>query len=176
MRKLNRNEKILLFFIGFALVAFGINTFILGPLYERTSLYTAEIGRSKAAIRRYMALEHNRVEILRASKQIEGYFSLKGSDESKSSMIMSKIESEARKAKLQIQDMNYAGSSKVEDSVVLHRINLRAEGQFKNILDFISGIEGANILLQVERIALSAKDESGGVLKMDATILAVSFN
>jgi hypothetical protein len=158
------------------LAAFGLKSFVLGPLYEKASFYGAEIEQSKLAIRRYLVLEHNRTEILRAQKQIEGYFSLKGSDENKSSIIMSKIESEARKANLQIQDMNYAGSSKVKEAVILYRINLRSEGQFKNILDFISSIEEANILLQVEKIALSGKDDTGSILKMDATILGVSFN
>lgn len=176
MRKLNRNEKILVSFIAFLLAAFIFKSFVFGPLYEKASLYSTEIEQSKMLIRRYAVLEHNRAEILKSQKQIEGYFTLKGSNENKSSVIMSKIESEARKAKLQIQDMNSLGSSKVKGSIWVHRINLRAEGQIKSILDFISAVEEANILLQVEKIALSGKDDTGSVLKMEAVILGVSFN
>ena len=122
-----------------------------------------------------MALEHNRAEILKAQKQIEGYSSLKGSDEDKSAMVMSKIEAEARRSKLQILDMNSAGVTKVKGGVTLYRINLSAEGQLKNFLDFISGIEGANILLQVEKIGLAVKDENTGLLKIDMVILGVAF-
>ncbi len=175
MRKLNGKEKILLTAIGLLLVLFVIKSFVLGPVYEKISIYSDEITHSKMAIRKYMALEHNRPEILKAQKQIEGYSSLKGSDEDKSAMIMSKIESEARKSKLQILDMNLAGSSKARGGVSLYRVNLRSEGQLKDILDFISGVEEVNILLHVEKMALSAKDDSGSVLKMDATILGVSF-
>jgi len=65
--------------------------------------------------------------------------------------------------------------TKVKGGVTLYRINLSAEGQLKNLLDFISGVEGANILLQVEKIALSVKDENVGLLKIDAVILGVAF-
>ena len=62
-----------------------------------------EIEQAKVTIRKYMALEHNRTEILKAQKQIQGYSSLKGSDEDKSAMVMSKIEAEARKVLVQSQ-------------------------------------------------------------------------
>jgi predicted transposase YdaD len=144
-------------------------------LHERVSFYNVEIEKSKSLIRKYTLLEHNRGEILKAQKQIEGYLTLKGSNDQKSSIIMSKIESEARKSKLQILDLNSIGSSKIKGSIWVHRINLRAEGQIKDILDFISAIEEADILLQVEKLNLSGKDDSGSILKIEAVIFGVSF-
>jgi hypothetical protein len=177
MRKLTGNEKILVISVSLLLVLFVLKNLVLGPIYEKTGVYVNQIEQSKMIMRKYLALEHNRTEILKAQKQIEGYSSLRGSDEDKSAMVMSRIETEARKSKLQILDMSSAGSSKVKGGVVtLYRITLRAEGQLVNILDFISGLEGATILLQVEKIALTAKDETGSVLKIDATILGVSFS
>lgn len=177
MRKLTPKEKILSVCIALLLGLLAVKSFVLGPIYDKTAIFSAEIEQSKMAIRKYLALNHNRKEILKAQKQIEGYSSLRGSDEEKSAMVMSRVEAEARKSKLQILDMNAIGSTKVKGGVVtLYRVSLRAEGQLKNILDFISGIEGANILLQVEKITLSAKDETGNVLKIDATILGVSFS
>jgi hypothetical protein len=175
MRKLNSKEKILVVSSGVLLILFVLKFFVLGPIYDKTSIYSGEIEQAKIAIRKYMALEHNRTEILKAQKQIEGYSSLKGSDEDKSAMVMSKIEAEARRSKLQILDMNSAGVTKVKGGVTLYRINLSAEGQLKNFLDFISGVEGANILLQVEKIGLAVKDENTGLLKIDMVILGVAF-
>jgi hypothetical protein len=177
MRKLTRNEKILVISVSLLMTFFVLKNLVLGPIYEKTGLYVNQIEQSKMTMRKYLALEYNRTEILKAQKQIEGYSSLRGSDEDKLAMVMSKIEAEARKSKLQILDMSSAGSSKVKGGVVtLYRISLRAEGQLGNILDFISGLEGATILLQVEKIALTVKDETSSVLKIDATILGVSFS
>jgi len=175
VRRLNSKEKTLVGVIGALLVLSVLKIFVVGPFFDKMSIYSSEIQQAKATIRKYMALEHNRVEILKAQKQIAGYSSLKGTDEDKSAMVMSKIEAEARRSKLQILDMNSAGITKVKGGVTLYRINLNAEGQLKNFLDFISGIEGANILLQVEKIGLAVKDENIGLLKMDMVILGVAF-
>ncbi|MFA5092808.1 MAG: hypothetical protein WC543_02545 [Candidatus Omnitrophota bacterium] len=175
MRELNSKEKILIASIGVLLVLFLLKVFILGPIYDKTSAYSGEIAQAKLTIRKYMALEHNRTEILKAQKQIAGYSSLKGSDEEKSAMVMSKIEAEARKSKLQILDMNSAGSTKIKGGVTIYRVNLSSEGQLRNLLDFISGVEGANILLQIEKISLAVKDEAAGLLKIDAVILGIAF-
>ncbi len=176
MRKLTGKEKILAFGVGLVLTFFLLKNFVLGPIYESIGVYTQEITRSKALMRKYMSLEHNRLEILKAQKQIEGYLSLKGTDEDKAAMVLSKIESEARRSKLQIVDMNSAGVTKEKGLVTLYHVTLRAEGQLKNFLDFLSGLEGANILLQVEKVSLSAKDDSGSVLKIEATISGVAFS
>lgn len=175
MRKLNSKEKILAFSVGGLLILFALKVFILGPINDKINIYSQEIEAAKVAVRKYMALEHNRAEILKAQKQIEGYSSLKGADEDKFAMVMSKTEAAARKSKLQILDMNSAGSTKVKGGVTLYRVNLSAEGQLKSFLDFVSEIEGASILLQVEKIILSVKDENAGLLKIDLVILGVAF-
>ena len=175
MRKLNSKEKILIVSILALLILLMIKIFVLGPIYDKTSIYSGEIEQGKVAIRKYMALEHNRTEILKAQKQIEGYSSLKGTDEEKAAMVTSKIEAEARRSQLQILDMNSGGLTKVKGGVTLYRVNLSADGQLKNVLDFISGIEGASILLQVEKITLSVKDLDAGLLKVDLVLLGISF-
>ena len=177
MRKLTRNEQILVISVSLLLVLFVLKNLVLGPIYEKTGAYINQIEQSKMVLRKYLALEHNRAEILKAQKQIEGYSSLRGSNEDQLAMVMSKIEAEARKSKLQILDMSSAGSSKVKGGIVtFYRVTLRGEGQLGNILDFISGLEGATILMQVEKIALTAKDEIGSALRIEATILGVSFS
>ena len=175
MIKLNKIEKILVIAAGLLLMMFVLKIFVLGPVYEKTAVYNSEIEQSQMAMRKYLALEQNRPEILKAQKQIEGYSSLKGSDEEKAAIVMSKIESEARASKLQILDMNPAGVVKVKGGMTLYQISLRAEGQLKDVINFISAIEGEKILLQVEKIAIAAKDETASALKIDVTILGVSF-
>ena len=176
MIKLNNKEKALAAAVGLVLFIFMLKAFVFGPIYEKVSGYDQEIEQSKMAVRKFMAFEHNRPEILKAQKKIEGYSSLKGTDEDKSAMVMSKVEAIARSAKLQISDMSPAGSAKIKGGAAIYRIQLRGEAQIKNILDFMSGIEGANTLLQVEKIALSIKDESSDALKMEVTVLGVSFS
>ena len=174
--KLNTKEKSLAIGVGLVLIVFGLKVFVFGPILEKINLYDQEIDQSKMAIRKYMAFEHNRTEILKAQKQIEGYSSLRGSDEDKAAMVMSKVEAEARKAKLQISDMSPSSSGKIKGGASVYRIQVRGEGPMKNVLDFMSGVETANTLLQIEKITLAIKDETSDVVKIDAIVLGVSFS
>jgi len=175
MIKLNNQEKALAGAVALALIIFMLQALVFGPIYDKIAIYNQEIEQSKVAIRRYMAYEHNRIEILKVQKRIEGYSSLKGSDEDKMAMVMSKVETIARKAKLQISDMSPAGSSKAKGGATIYRIQLRAEGQLQNILDFMLGIENADTLLQIEKIVLTNKDETSDILKVETTVMGVSF-
>jgi len=174
--KLNNKEKTLATLVGLVLAIFLLKAFVFGPIFEKITTYNQEIEQSKMAIRKFMALEHNRSEILKAQKQIEGYSSLKGSDEDKTAMVMSKVEAEARKAKLQVSDMSPGGSSKTKGGAVIYSIQLRAEGKLDDILNFLSGIEKASTLLQVAKLTLSNKDEISDVLKLEVIVLGVSFS
>jgi hypothetical protein len=176
MKAFNRNEKILLFFIGFLTVVFLLKTLILSPLYGRLVNYNAQIEQYEAIIRKYMSLEHNRIEILEAREKVKGFFTLKGSDEDKAAAVMTELESEARRVKLQVQNMNYTCSSKIKGPIALHRVNLRAEGRLADMLDFISSIEKSDILIQVEKMILTVKDDTSGVLKADMNIIGISFD
>ena len=175
MIKLNNKEKNLAGAVGLALIIFMLKAFVFGPIYDKITLYNQEIEQSRMAIRRYMAYEHNRIEILKAQKRIEGYSNLKGSDEDKVAMVMSKVETIARRAKLQISDMSPAGSSKAKGGAMIYRIQLRAEGQLRSILDFMSGVESADTLLQIEKVTLTNKDETSDILKVETTVMGVSF-
>jgi hypothetical protein len=175
MMKLTGKEKTLAILVGLALVLFLLKSFIFGPIFEKIGIYNQEIEQSKIAIRKYMALEYNRAEILKAQKQIEGYSSLKGTDEDKTAIVMSKVEAEARKAKLQISDLSPAGASKTKGGATIYNIQLRGEGQLNNVLDFLSGIENSSTLLETEKLTLTNKDETSDALKLDVTVLGVSF-
>jgi hypothetical protein len=176
MMKLNNKEKTLAILVGLVLVIFLLKTVVFGPIFEKITIYNQEIEQYKMSIRKFMALEHNRTEILKAQKQIEGYSSLKGSDEDKVAIVMSKVEAEARKAKLQVSDMSPAGSSKTKGGAVIYSIQLRGEGKLNDILTFISGVENASTLLQVAKLTLSNKDESSDILKLEVIVLGVSFS
>ncbi len=176
MMKLSNKEKALAVLVGLVVIIFLLKSFVFGPIFEKIGVYDQEIEQSKMAIRKYMAFEYNRAEILKVQKQIEGYSSLKGTDEDKSAIVMSKVEAEARKAKLQVSDMSPAGSTKTKGGATIYNIQLRAEGKLDNVLSFLSGVENASTLLEVEKLMLTNKDETSDVLKLDVIVLGVSFS
>ncbi|OQB14137.1 MAG: General secretion pathway, M protein [Candidatus Omnitrophica bacterium ADurb.Bin205] len=175
MKKLNPREKMFLGIVAGVFVIFALNQLIFKPIGEGMRQAESEIDMFKMSIKKYMALDLNRAQILKAQKQIQGYLGLKGQPEDKVAQLMSAIEIEARKSGMQILDMSSAGEVKTKTKVLIYRIQMRCEGDINKIMNFIRGIETSGILMKVEKVAISAKDESGKVLKFDASILGVSF-
>lgn len=178
MKRLDKREKILVFIVAVLLLLLLFNLLIFKPLREKFNSALREIERTQLAIRKYSQLRQHKDEIIKEQKQIERYLSLKGSDEEKMAQVMSKIEAEARKSGLSILDMNpTTGGSKVKSAPIIYRIQLRAEAEdMRKIIDFIYNLENADILLKIDKFNLSTKDESGKVLKIEATILGIALS
>jgi hypothetical protein len=175
IKKLGKREKILAITVAALLLAFVFKLLIFNPLLEKTSSAKLQIERAQLGIRKYLELVQQKEDILKAEKQIERYLNLKGTDEEKMGAILSKIESEARKAGLSILDMNPQPMAKTKSIPLIYRVQLRAEADISKLFDFIYSLENSDILFKIERLNLSVKDESLGVIKIELSILAVSL-
>ena len=88
---------------------------------------------------------------------------------------MSKIESETRKAGLTVLDMKPDASSTQLVSEGIYRIQLHCEGDVKKIFNFIYSLENSDVLFKIDRLNLSLKDETSGIMKLEAGILGITF-
>lgn len=179
MRKLNKREKILVAAVGSLLLLFMFKLLIFDPLRQRLSSVKDEIGQAQLSIRKYAEIVERKDDILQAQKQVERYLSLKGNDEENMGAVLTKIESEARKSKLSILDMNpqtQVTAGKSTSSTRVYAVQLRAEADIEGIFDFIYNLENADILFKVDKLDLSIKDEGGKIIKMEARILGISLS
>lgn len=174
-RKFNKREKILSVIIAVLLLLFLIKVLIVGPIINKLSSTRDDIERMQLAIRKYLAVEQEKDIILKEEKRIAKYLALKGSDEEKMAAVLSRVEQEARKSGLSIQDMSPGNISGSGSMPSIYSVQLRAEADLEKAFDFIYNLENAEILFKIERINLSAKDESGKLLKIEASILGISL-
>lgn len=176
MRKFNTREKILAAAVGVLSLLFMFKILIFNPLVEKMHAAKEEIAQAQLSIRKFSEIVEQKDNILKAQKQIERYFSLTGNDEEKMASILSKIESEARKAKLSILDMNPQLTSTTVSNPKIYTVQLRAEAELEGIFDFIYNLENTDILFKVDKLDLSIKDEDSKIIKMDARILTITFS
>ena len=175
IKKLGKREKILAIAVATLLLAFVFKLLIFNPLLEKINSAELKIERAQLGIRKYLELVQQKEDILKAEKQIERYLNLKGTDEERMGAILSKIESEARKAGLSILDMNPQPMAKTKSIPIIYRVQLRAEADINKLFDFIFNLENSDILFKIDKLNLSSKDESSRILKIEASILAISL-
>lgn len=179
MRKLNKREKILATAVGGLLLLFMFKLLIFDPLRQRLISVRDEIGQAQLSIRKYSEIVERKDDILKAQRQVERYLSLKGNDEENMGAVLTKIESEARKSKLSILDMNpqtQGASARSASFPRVYSVQLRAEADMEGIFDFIYNLENADILFKLDKLDLSIKDEGGKIIKMEARILGISLS
>jgi flagellar biosynthesis protein FliP len=174
--QLGKREKILAFAVGGLSLVLLLKMFIFAPVIEKISAAQQDVERSQLMIRKYLELSQHKETILKAQKQIERYMKLSGSDEEKMSAILSKIEQEARKIGIQIQDMNPTNLPKAKSMPVFYHVQLRAESDMGKLFTFIYNLENTDILFKVEKLTLTLKDEATGAIRMEASILAISLS
>lgn len=174
MKQLTKNEKILVSAIVILVFILVFNLLIINPLREKLSKAEQDVTRLQLLHRKYIGLESQRDAITAAYMQVDRYLSLKGTDDEKMTLILSRIESEARKAGLIIIDMKSDTSkSKTKSLTPVFRIRLNAEADMPKIVAFIYGLENTDIFLKVDRVTISVKDEETGAMKLEAIILGI---
>lgn len=173
MRKFSRNEKILGAAVLAVLFVYLFNLLVFTPLRDKFGALEENVNRSELSLRKYLELERRRDFLLGEYKNIEKYLSLKGSSNENITAILTKIEALARKAGLTILDMKPEASAKEGEASGVYHFQLNAEGELKKMVNFIYSLEDAEILLKIDRLNLSVKDENTGVMKLESLILGV---
>jgi len=176
MKQFSKNEKILGLIVLALLFMFIFNALIISPLREKLKTIEQDIARLKLTIRKYSKLELERDPLLKEYKNIERYLSLKGSEDEKITAVLSKVENEAHNAKVTIVDLKPDTAVRSKGFPVTYRIQLNAEADIVKLVNFIYSLENADILLKIDKLNLSVKDEATGIMRLDTAILGVSFS
>ncbi|MFH1413932.1 MAG: type 4a pilus biogenesis protein PilO [Candidatus Omnitrophota bacterium] len=175
IKKLNKRELILAVVVGTLLVIMTFKLLMFDPIRDKLISSSRKAHDSQLEIRKYIGLMQRKDEILKAKSQIERYLSLKGTEEDIVTIILTKVEAIASKSKLSISNMSPEQSTE-EAGYKVYMLKLRAEGDMKKIFDFIYNLENADILFKIDRVALSAKDDTSSQIQFEADILAISFS
>lgn len=176
MRQLNKNEKILAIGVVIVVFIYIFKLLIVSPLQEKLSKAGLDIKQAQLLIRKNLELEQKKEFLLKENKRVERYLTLKGSDDEKMTVILSRIESEARKAGLVIIDMKPDTTQESKSLPIIYRIQLNAEADMRMIYNFVYNLENAEILFKFDKLNLSVKDEATGLMKIEANILGIAIS
>ena len=176
MKELRKSEKILAGAVLALVLIFSVNQFIVKPLSQKFSSTEDDVSRLKLAIRKYSELDREKDRLLSEYERVRPYLKLTGSDEEKQAAILSRIETEARNSGITILDMRPELLKKPKAVSLLCNVQLNAEADLGKIVAFVCNLENAPILLKIEKLNLSVKDESKGLLRFEVSIVAVAFS
>lgn len=168
IKNLNRREQFILFVTVIIIVMGIFFNFILLPLLNKEENLNKEIALTKAKFKKYIWLLNQKENIKNKFSKFSANINSPTGDNGKQAEVLTKLESLAKDAAINIVDIRPQNSALKERGV-----DLEAEGDITSFLKFIYSIENSASLLNIKKLQLRVKP-GGQALKGVFSIIQLS--
>jgi len=118
-----------------------------------------------------MNIQNRKEFITEDNKAFDRYFGQgKDSDVKLVTDFLKEIEVIAQKTRVSIVNLSPENKSREEGGYKKFYADLRFEAASEQLYQFLNEIQNSRLLIKVEKIAITSRDESAASLKVDATI------
>jgi Tfp pilus assembly protein PilO len=146
-----------------------LETVVFRPLSNRLATLNQEVRAKEVELMKGLRIDEQRDRILKEYKSYEGYLRIKGSDEEIISEFLREIERLGRESTVSLLDIKPQSTNK-RGVYKEYIIEVRLEAPMKSIIDFLYRLNNSVLLLKVEKLVLSLKEESSDILKVNMSI------
>ena len=172
MRLTKREKQI--FYVCVSLVSVLIlQGIVFKPLADKLSDLNHEIQLKETKLIKGLRAEKQRDLILKVYKGYEGYLKVKGSDEEIVSELLREIERLARESAVSISDIKPQSTNK-RSMYKEYTIEVRSEATLKDIITFLYRLNNSVLLLRVEKLVLTLKEENSDTLKVNMLLSGIA--
>ena len=173
LSKLSQKEKIGLFASAILVSLVILDRLILTPINDRIQQINREIKIGEKQL--VMGLRNlNQKEFVSSEyKKYESYLKNSGSDEEKTTAILSEIEILAKKSSVSLIDIKPQQNQNI-DSYKEYAIEVETESSMDALLRFLHELNASSQLLRAEKIRLNLKDKDSSVVKSLIQITKIS--
>lgn len=162
--KISSREKYIIYFCVALFMIMLLEKAIFSPLGRRLDGLNQEMEGLETKLIKGLRQEAQREQILKSYKNAEGYLKLKGSDEEVVSEFLREIEKLARESGVSLSDVKPRTVNKRE----IHKeylIDIRTEAALEDIITFLYRMNNSKMLLKVDKLILSLKEENADILR-----------
>ena len=167
--KLTKREGLIFYICLFLILMMIIERFVFQPLSNKLAILNQEIRAKELDLMKGIRVDGQRDQILKEYKNYEGYLKIKGSDEEVISELLREIEKLGRESTVSILDIKPQSTNK-RNMYKEYIIEVRLEAKMRDIFGFLHRLNNSSLLLKVEKLVLSLKDENDNILKATMSI------
>ena len=161
---LSKREKFIIYLCLTTVFIFLIYNFALEPVYKKTQNLNQKIEAKKIQLRKDFLALNKKQKIEERYNKYSQNLKLTGTDEEEIAAFLTEIESLAQKNGVRISDMK-PRPSKAVDFYKKFTVDLEAEGDIKQITQFIYQLQSTPQLLRVDRLRLETESRQSQSLK-----------
>lgn len=174
--KFNKKEKILFFATVACAALFLMDRIFFSGFRQKAQELRSQIKTEELKLKKYLEVEKDKERILRDSRAYEQYIKDAPAQERKiASQLIQEIEHLAKDASVTITNLSSQETPDQASNYKRFKADLRFEARVGQALDFLSRIQESRLLVKIDKITLSPKDELASLLKGEAVVSVAVF-
>lgn len=173
-----KKREAALFYIIVSLVGIWIlGKVVFAPFHNKLTGLGREVALQEARLKKGISLISEKDGINKEYERYASYFSLQASsDEEAIAGFSEEVVRISRESGLVIQDMKPQKEIKSDKFSKLYQINIRAEANMQQLVNFLYALHNSPLLFSIEKISLLPRSEESSALNITFTIVGVSFS
>ncbi|MDP3791110.1 MAG: hypothetical protein Q8R38_03590 [Candidatus Omnitrophota bacterium] len=173
--KIGKREKTLIYVIGALIFFFLIERFLFSGLRGKANSTVQQIKIEEARLKSGLDIQKRKDKIAAECKEMKPYIEKVAgiSEQEIFAKFLKEVEKTAQDAG--VSTINLSPHSEVEDTSDYKKYDaeFRAEGSLSQIFNFINKIQNNTLLIKLDKMSMSSKDEQALLIKIEAIISLV---
>jgi len=175
MIQFKRREKIIAAAVGAAIALFLFQKVFLSHLIERSRGIHNRIRLEEATLASNIDLQKKKDKILSDMEAFKKYFQAdkNAPDREVVGMFVKELEKIAQESSLSVANLNPQIEPEESANRKTYKADMRVEANFEQLCSFLYKVENSKLMIKVNKLTLSPKDEQASALKVEMSIVMV---
>jgi len=169
--QLKGKQKILVFAVIGMLAAIFIARFIFSNLGNRLKQLSQQVKLGEAKLKKGIEIQRIKDTIINDYKKYQPYLKIEQMEQRQIiEELLRETERIAKDSGVSIISLSLQESSKQLKEYKKYKADLRMEGSVEQILNFLYKVGDSKLLIKLDRLSFSPKDEQASLLKAETTV------
>lgn len=165
---LTKSQKIILYIAAGAVIIFGGERFFISGLYCRFSDLHRRVKLAESELKKAIAIQKTKDKITADYEESKPYLELAAAGEKQViAQLLKEIESIISASGGTVVNLNPQEKS---DKANVYKADFRLELTFRQLIKFLSEVERSKLLIKLDKIAVTSKDEAAAALRIDGVV------
>lgn len=170
--KLKKRERNIAYIVAAILAIFLIEKFFFSGLRSKTRSLKQQIRLQESNLKTAISVSQEKEKIIQEKTRYQPYLEIgaSSSDREIITKFLKEVEKIAGNSGISIINLDPENEPEVLNKIKRYNADLRAEGPPKKIFSFLHKIQSSNLLIELDKLSLSAKGENADTIKFETTI------
>lgn len=170
--KISKKEKILAAIVCVVILMFSVDKFLLSGLRLKASALSQKIKLDEAQLKTGINIQKRKDKIIAEYDKYKSYLDINSSfsDKEVATKFLKEIENIAQQSSVAIVNLTPQNQPVASKDHKSYKVELRVEANMEQLLNLLFKIQSSSLLIKLDTLSLTPKDEEASVLKIEATI------